>query len=455
MYSSAQLYGSFAGQPNTIAGRTQWIKNLTGLCAAAGWIPREVGSYVDMFTSTLGLSPQVGLFCAGAGEVFYQVQDTATGDTWYVIDTYDDSHMSCINNRYIAVGNWTPDLVFLGVLEALRRLRYTFTITGTRRARISSTTMDPRSVPNFGNALGTSLDGFWDGANNQIIAGGFVLRSQASTRRVYQNGAAVTYGTNNDLEIFISLGCPDPTSFITPAICCSKRFSTYPFDTPAAPNGILDNGGVNYRTAGTGPQTVTLPVIAFANPYQLLGYTNIGTGSAANKFSFMAAALRLMDTRLADTQNLLAQEATIFHSDSGGGDFAFNDNLRTSSGGRQRIVLNAGAGFNNVAYTNTNEIRLILNSFARYGLTPNTNGVPWMGGWAPAFEPWVVYTFDGSTFMCPGQLWDAFSLYNPTTDPISTPTFTADGQVFRRFTKATTTPAFTLCLRQTGVYHPT
>ena len=368
---------------------------------------------------------------------------------------------------YVVHGTQDGDAIFNAILTGLRMLGYDPQVTGTRMARVfrgSSANADPQIT--FGSRILTTY-GPQPFQNGSWKRGGWVLRSQASKRTVYKSGQAATYGHNNDLEI-----CLMQTRILTGntlVALASKRFIEFPWEQPQPPlppgAGITYDASADvYRTIARVPKVLS-PWVFYGNPYTILSYHD--TSVAGDHAFIQAAALKLLDTRYLDTQDLPFEEATLAAIEAGGvGGRAASWDYQGWLGSKNRAGLKSPYGYNKVRYSEgaTGAAAIQLYSYlpGRTGGTgtSQTNDGPWVGGFREGSECWCGWGMtpasgvDTGPTIVAGSLWDSFVIHENTADPVSSPLFSHDGKMFKKWTKTSPFPEgnqtqFTLCVRVT------
>ena len=490
MYSPQEIgvWSRFGGYAETTLGRDQWIAAFRDRAVLSGWALRELESHFD-FQTAAGPDPNpasVFMNCPLNNQFSWSIIDNNTMRNVYIVDKYKpppSTAMQCIlagtvksgitSVGYVehGEGNQTGDAIFAAILTGLQMLGYDPRVTGTRMARLFSgmiTNTDPQIT--FGGRLLTTY-GPSPFQNGSWKRGGVVLRSQASKKKIYKGGTAVEYGHGNDLEI-----CVMQTRVLTGNVLvalAAKRFIEFPWEQPAPPpppgGGITYDASADvYRTIQRSPKVFS-PWVFYGNPYTILSYHD--TSVASDHAFIQAAALKLLDTRYLDTQDLPFEEATLAAIEAGGvGGRAASCDYQGSLLIKNRVALKSPYGYNKVRYSeggaNAAAIQLYSYLPGRIGGAGSplvTADGPWVGGFREGSECWCGWGMgdvesgpNASPTIVAGSVWDSFVLHENTADPVNSPLFLHDGKMFKKWTKTSPFPdgnqsQFTLCVRVTQV----
>lgn len=479
MYGPFQLYMNRAALnvSTNLSTRDDWVENVRNLLAAAGWITRVVGGRATLaYQLSQGDALSYKVFGPlnpdGGDNVFWRVTNAINGQFTHVID-FPKSNGTTPNGTFPAIqtGSNTPSATIQGIIQAIALLgaggaTYTVDIfinATTVRMKTNSARNSDTGQYNIGASLNSTF-----GA--QRVHAGYVCESQASIRKALKNGAITTFGDKNLLSLagnYLSLYFTSSADSNAPeqVFCaCAQKFLDYPLDNQIIASGATSVnrlGRTNVGSTSYGGRLGAMDLwrtIAFANPYQLVLHGEDANGVVQNWLC--CSALKLIDTRLGDTSiDLWVKESTFFACGSSG-----DTGLRSQSfvgGSTMRQAINGQALYGASALA-SGVPQLLL-----YGVSSgNENSVDrllWsdgIGGWAPDCEPWVMYSVTAYANQGPvvGQMWDAMSIYETTSDPNTALVFPWDGVNWRRYTKnAKQLPSglklpHTLCLRMTSEF---
>lgn len=485
MYTTPPLgvYSRFGPFPDTIAGRDQFIAAFAQRIVLAGWIPRALQSYFDFNVgTTTPVSAITFLNCGSANDGNWAIFDNINHTKAYVIDKYCDSGTtpSCLDSKmaclkpgafdgtftsvgYVETGGGAGTPQFNGVVAALQKLGYVVEVTGSMSGRVKSGTVinGNLSISGGTNTLESSPDG------GTFLNGGYIFRCRANMKTAYKSGGSKTYGLNNDLEILLFQSTRGSGS-TTLRAAAARRFFTYPVDQTIASGGAITiNGPADgspdiYRSDYASPMRVDIdPWTFYANPYLVISFAD--TTVSPRRSQILAGALKLLDERKLDTQDLPFDELTFASLNAD--DANRHWGAQGWCGTKSRVAVRTNYGYYKIRYKAASSLaqagQLQLYSYlpGRNGaISPSVDG-PWAAGFREASEPWVGWGMTGEgpsdLTIVGGQLPDCFVIHEDTIDPVGSPIFQSDGQYFKKITKRASSGSnqdpFTLIARVTVV----
>ncbi len=473
------------------ARRDLRVSQFAHFLAAAGWSIREIGC--EFVVTTNGTAGSMAL-AGNSTYIFWKIDNLATGSCVLVGDV--PSVIADLSTKCNACGGiiftGTNDAVatHAGVVRAILCLgigENPVPITSTSTRFTSSRAASAAISMNIGGQLNTTI----------ILPpsqGGYVCRSQPSTKQVLVSGVPVKYGEGvfnpcklkkqgrpANRENFVELYIHNSKNTSNRAVYWqgAKEFKARPADSTIVTSGTTTDGTevciidgltyiVNNTTAtpfgtfdalvGTDGSQNMPDIHAWANPYGVFAYSRSLADS--NKYpSMFAGALKLFDCRLIPgIGDLPITEATFITYSLDAANPGTSWARAGNSSGLKRFCLNGDAKFSSGIFDKGSPQfflwggAAVQQAYARWVNNATVMGEPWFG-----FNPYNEVN-RGPIL---GQIWDAATIAEITTFltlgkmPPDLPLFQWDNQPWRRVNEvgqSSNQAPFTLALRETGYW---
>lgn len=462
-YTNAQLLmdrAALSPISTSLSKRDDWVENVGGLLAAAGWTIRASGSTFTVDTlNVFILSFKVFAASDGSDDAFWRITRLDNGEFIHVIDDPKASGYQP-PGRVIRTGSTDPAVNHPYIVAAIMILlgdKNPRIISAGSLSTIIALEDSPRNDFAVNITIGSSLR---TGTTDAQAWAGVVCTSQANKKKYVKNGSVTEKGDDNYLSVYLTSKAAGGGDLDNNQVHMSvaKNFSQYAVDTPkligeqsASTFGRLDAQALGERGMIRMGALDLYRTIALANPYQLILHVE------SSPLAFIvASALKLIDLRKGtnfESKDIPITAATVFVAGGiGTGHFNFRKDAKLFSASAHRIVVNDKAFYGTQSGAATPQLIIFQTAGDK---NYSVDGCLWRGELGEVCSPWLTLLPKASGQSGgAGQLPDAMTIYERTPAPTLT-LFSWDRQNWIRYTKSALGAdlfPYTLCLRVTGKF---